>query len=534
MEEPNVNKEFFEADVTLTPWVNYTFRVIAENLHGRSDLKVDDDPEDIAKPMSCHTRPSFPYSNPEGVRAEGTEPDNIVIYWQPMNKYLWNAPNLQYLVRYKLNEPHTAWTEFMVEDSLENHTIIREQPTFREFLVQIKAMNAMGPSIIEPDTVKGYSGEDVPESPPADFRITHFLNFSSVNFTWEPVTVKSVNGFFEGYEIEFWKNHLPSRKSKIRVPSSQTFKVISSFSANTNYTVVIRTMNRRYASASSRELSFETPEGIPSRVHNLRVFAVGALSILVLWDPPKQPNGLLRGYFLTFENDGNETEETYVLHKQHSYLHEKSLPDTGYKVAVWAETSAGEGERTIRPVRTWPIRNPDPPLFRVTNISLEAVDVEWMPANHSIWRMPGSAFYINYTLEDSEEYFESPTIYLPETKLRINGLKEESKYLMSGVAKDGPRMTYSVPLSVTTLATENVSHLNQEKRLLIEYLRNAAWFVAVLCAVAIALATVLVTCCCEERRGGKYAVRRKEMEIGHQLENDEERQFLEYQYGFKS
>ncbi|KAJ1346554.1 hypothetical protein KIN20_001371 [Parelaphostrongylus tenuis] len=58
--------------------------------------------------------------------------------------------------------------------------------------------------------------------------------------------------------------------------------------------------------------------------------------------------------------------------------------------------------------------------------------------------------------------------------------------------------------------------------------------VAVLCAVAVALLSILITCCCETRRGGQYAVRRKEMEIGHQLENDEERQFLEYQYGYKS
>ncbi|KAK6014051.1 fibronectin type III domain protein, partial [Ostertagia ostertagi] len=110
--------------------------------------------------VSCHTRPSFPYSNPKGVRVEGTEPDNLVVYWKPMEKYYWNAPHLQYLVRYKLDEPHTAWTEFVVEDPMANHTIIREQPTFRRFQVQVRAVNAIGPSILEPDTVKGFSGED--------------------------------------------------------------------------------------------------------------------------------------------------------------------------------------------------------------------------------------------------------------------------------------------------------------------------------------------------------------------------------------
>ncbi|RCN26014.1 fibronectin type III domain protein [Ancylostoma caninum] len=45
VDELNVDKEHFEADVTLTPWVNYTFRVIAENSHGRSDLNAALDEE---------------------------------------------------------------------------------------------------------------------------------------------------------------------------------------------------------------------------------------------------------------------------------------------------------------------------------------------------------------------------------------------------------------------------------------------------------------------------------------------------------
>ncbi|RCN24259.1 fibronectin type III domain protein, partial [Ancylostoma caninum] len=174
--------------------------------------------------VSCQTRPSFPYSNPSGVRAEGTEADNLVVYWTPMDKYFWNAPNLQYLVRYKLNEPHSAWTEFLVEDSLANHTIIREQPTFREFLVQVRAVNAIGPSILEPEIIKGYSGEDIPAAPPANFRIEKLVNFSSVNFAWEPVPESSVKGYFRGYEIEFWRDLLPARKYRILVPPTQTEK----------------------------------------------------------------------------------------------------------------------------------------------------------------------------------------------------------------------------------------------------------------------------------------------------------------------
>lgn len=46
-----------------------------------------------------------------------------------------------------------------------------------------------------------------------------------------------------------------------------------------------------------------------------------------------------------------------MIHKQTHYLHERGLPDTGYRVSVWGETSAGEGPKTTRVVRTWPDRS---------------------------------------------------------------------------------------------------------------------------------------------------------------------------------
>ncbi|KAK6014052.1 hypothetical protein OSTOST_20600, partial [Ostertagia ostertagi] len=104
-------------------------------------------------------------------------------------------------------------------------------------------------------------------------------------------------------EIEFWRDVLPARKYRIALLPNETEKVIATLAPNSNYTAVIRTKNRRYGSEPSPEVHLTTPEGLPSKVHNLRVMAVGAHAILTLWDPPRHPNGLLRGYFLSFENE---------------------------------------------------------------------------------------------------------------------------------------------------------------------------------------------------------------------------------------
>lgn len=66
-------------------------------------------------------------------------------------------------------------------------------------------------------------------------------------------------------------------------------------------------------------------------------------------------------------------------------------------------------------------------------------------------------------LSDSSEYTESAAIYLPNTRLVISGLLEGSSYQVVGVSKDGSRTSSSEPKSVTTMSSENVSHLNQGK-----------------------------------------------------------------------
>jgi hypothetical protein len=56
--------------------------------------------------------------NPTNVTASGTEPNNLVVYWQPMPKEDWNANQLIYVIRYRLSEPGADWIEFKVEDPM--------------------------------------------------------------------------------------------------------------------------------------------------------------------------------------------------------------------------------------------------------------------------------------------------------------------------------------------------------------------------------------------------------------------------------
>lgn len=61
----------------ISPWTNYTFRVIARNKIGNSPPS---DPTNV-----CQTPPDMPDKHPENVRGNGTRPNNMVVSWTVSN-----------------------------------------------------------------------------------------------------------------------------------------------------------------------------------------------------------------------------------------------------------------------------------------------------------------------------------------------------------------------------------------------------------------------------------------------------------------
>lgn len=57
----------------MTPWANYTFRVIARNKIGPS--------EPSGHSGVCETPEDVPYKNPDNVIGKGSQKDNLVISW---------------------------------------------------------------------------------------------------------------------------------------------------------------------------------------------------------------------------------------------------------------------------------------------------------------------------------------------------------------------------------------------------------------------------------------------------------------------
>ncbi|KAI6224569.1 hypothetical protein M3Y95_00766900 [Aphelenchoides besseyi] len=517
--ERDLERDEFEAQLTLSPWVNYTFRILAVNSYGESQ-------PGSAHNAHCETAPNVPFTNPKNVRVAGTKPDNLVIRWEPMEKSEWNAPGLRYKVFYRLREAGGRWHEFYVEDPLADHTILRERPTFKEYEVKVQAVNEKGVSSEKPEIVNGFSGEDVPLTPPAHLTLANVDDFDRVTVKWDAVDPETVRGHFRGYKVIYWISENPYFTDTVLVGPQHIQAQLNDLKALTNYTMEVRVVNEAYESPSSLTISFTTPEGRPSEVTQLKVVPVGSNSMLATWEPPVEPNGHIRGYYVRFENSSSPDQitESYVLANQHFYLSEQLQADSSYRFEVWAETNGGEGAKRSAVFQTFPLKNPDVPRFAVLPHKSRSFLIRWQAIDASTYPMPGTTFYVQYALVGSEQWNRTEEIALPKRELLLEDLRADTDYWIIGVARENDRRTHSARYKVHTGGGLSLSHINAEN------LREAAWFIAILFVVGVILLILAGCCCIAQCRSGKYSVQKREQEFGKVDDPEEYKKFLEYHH----
>uniref|UniRef100_A0A8D2MLE0 Neuronal cell adhesion molecule n=1 Tax=Zonotrichia albicollis TaxID=44394 RepID=A0A8D2MLE0_ZONAL len=181
------------AQLKLSPYVNYSFRVIAVNRIGRSQP---------SEPSEQYlTKSASPDENPANVQGIGSEPDNLVITWEPLKGFQSNGPGLQYKVSWRQKDVDDEWTSVIVANV--SKYIVSGTPTFVPYEVKVQALNDLGYAP-EPSEVIGHSGEDFPSSP-SFLKITN-PTLDSLTLEWGSPT--HPNGVLTSYTLKFQPSKL--------------------------------------------------------------------------------------------------------------------------------------------------------------------------------------------------------------------------------------------------------------------------------------------------------------------------------------
>ncbi|XP_023786466.1 neuronal cell adhesion molecule isoform X9 [Cyanistes caeruleus] len=329
----------------LSPYVNYSFRVIAVNKIGRSQP---------SEPSEQYlTKSASPDENPANVQGIGSEPDNLVITWEPLKGFQSNGPGLQYKVSWRQKDVDDEWTSVIVANV--SKYIVSGTPTFVPYEIKVQALNDLGYAP-EPSEVIGHSGEDLPMVAPGNVQV-HVINSTLAKVHWDPVPLKTVRGHLQGYKVYYWKVQSLSRRSRRHVEQkiltfrgNKTFGMLPGLEPYSSYKLNVRVVNGKGEGPASPDKVFRTPEGVPSSPSFLKITNPTLDSLTLEWGSPTHPNGVLTSYTLKFQPINNTHElgplvEIRIPANESSLILKNLNYSTRYKFYFNAQTSVGSGSQ---------------------------------------------------------------------------------------------------------------------------------------------------------------------------------------------
>ncbi|XP_056272088.1 neuronal cell adhesion molecule-like isoform X2 [Pseudoliparis swirei] len=520
------------AHLKLSPYVHYTFRVLALNAVEFSRPSIPS--------RGLKTEPAAPDENPTGVKGSGTEHDNLVISWKPLSGLQSNGPGLHYRVMWRQKVVDSEWTRVTVANN--SKFVVSGTPTFVPYELKVQAVNDYGAGP-DPAIAHGHSGEDLPVAAPDNVKVM-WINSTLAEVHWDPVPSKFIRGHLEGYKVYYWRKHslhkhnpdlvenqvliLSGKHTHRKLPGLHPFSV---------YSLNVRVYNGKGKGPPSAELQFNTPEGVPGAPSHLLVTNPSLDSLTLEWSPPHDRNGRITGYTLKYQpvvNNSNElgpVEElalpanessVTLLNLKYStrykfYLNAKTVRGAGLVVSQEAVTVIDEGNtQTPHPIAPSPPQGPpdkgidtaailvhdctSQPVSPFGNVSSSSGE-DGMLISWEYWG-PEQNVYVEYKENSEGEEEWQKKLVNGSQNVVLKGLKGGLSYSVRLVAKGHhdqlPHLSEELLVSVPAVASRQVDIATQ------------GWFIGLMCAIALLILILLIICFIQRNKGGKYPVKEKE------------------------
>ncbi|KFQ97377.1 Neurofascin, partial [Nipponia nippon] len=492
------------AVLSLSPYVNYQFRVIAVNDVGSSLPSVPSE--------RYQTNGARPEINPTGVQGAGTQKNNMEITWTPLNATQAYGPNLRYIVRWRRRDPRGSWYNETVKAP---RHVVWNTPIYVPYEIKVQAENDFGRAP-EPDTVIGYSGEDYPKAAPTDVRI-RVLNSTAIALTWTRVHLDTIQGQLKEYRAYFWrdssllKNLWVSKKRQyVSFPGDRNRGIVSRLFPYSNYKLEMVVTNGRGDGPRSEVKEFPTPEGVPSSPRYLRIRQPNLESINLEWDHPEHPNGVLTGYNLRYQAfNGSKTGRTLVENfspNQTRFTLQRTDPISRYRFFLRARTQVGEGETIVE--ESPALLNDGTKVCVAATASGFAeglrVTVHVSAKNCSNWAnitwshnySAGTDFVVKYITSNKTEK-SIPVKAQTPSSVQLANLTPGMMYKLWVFPIWSSPSEHSY-ITFTTSSAYTKNHVD---------IATQGWFIGLMCAIALLVLILLIVCFIKRSRGGKYPVR---------------------------
>ncbi|KAF8795950.1 Down syndrome cell adhesion molecule-like [Argiope bruennichi] len=335
------------ADISdLRPAKGYDVYLIAENAIGASGP---------GRTFHFKTEEEVPDGPPTAVRAEAIGPDALRISWELPEKHLRNGNIKGFYVGYKdanSSEPYqykTVDIASRTQKETRETTDLRGLNPYSFYSIVLQAFNLKGAGP-RSDPVVAMTMEDVPSVPPQQVDCMA-LTSQTIKVTWQSPPASAVHGVLKGYKVFYrsvddW-HEIEDLEVLVNAPEKET--LLKNLEKYTNYSISVLAFTGRGDGVLSEPIHCRTMEDVPSPPADIKALPMLPDAILLSWQPPAQPNGILQQYTLyqrTTTNGRQETKKHTLSPSQHYYEALRLERSKRYEFWVTSSTSAGESEGT--------------------------------------------------------------------------------------------------------------------------------------------------------------------------------------------
>ncbi|KAM9212193.1 neurofascin isoform 2-T2 [Dugong dugon] len=445
------------AVLQLSPYVNYQFRVIAVNEVGSSHPSLPSE--------RYRTSGAPPESNPTDVKGEGTRKNNMEITWTPMNATSAFGPNLRYIVKWRRRETRDTWNNVTVWGS---RYVVGQTPVYVPYEIRVQAENDFGKGP-EPETIIGYSGEDLP-SAPRRFRVRQ-PNLETINLEWDHP--EHPNGILIGYTLKY-----------VAFNGTKVGKQIAeNFSPNqTKFTVQRADPVSRYRFTLSARTQVGNGEAVTEESPA----------------PPNEAAPTLPPTTVGVTGAVSSTDATAIAATTEATTVPVIPTVAPTAVAATTTTTAAAAATTENPAPAagTKILEAAPDEQSIWNVTVlpnsKWANITW---KHNFG--PGTDFVVEYI--DSNHTKKTVPVKAQAQPIQLTDLYPGMTYTLRVYSRDNEGISSTFITFMTSTAYTN----NQAD------IATQGWFIGLMCAIALLVLILLIVCFIKRSRGGKYPVREK-------------------------
>ncbi|KAM6436186.1 phosphatidylinositol phosphatase PTPRQ isoform 2-T2 [Liasis olivaceus] len=349
----------------------YSVYVTASTRFGDGNIK--------SNTTSFRTSEGAPGDPPKNMWYKNLTSSSVRIFWDPPQK-----PNgiIQFYSVYYKNDSDTHvqnFTSSTIDSSADNTTlsiVLNDLAKWSHYTLWLTANTALGNGNQTSEIMQLYTDQDIPDGP-VDQLAYQNISSTVVNVSWVPPM--QPNG------LVFYNVSLTMKDTQINheiwsLVLYDTNIIFNKLEKYTSYLLNITPATEKGSSEMyTSSLYIRTEEDVPDSAPILKTYKnLSSTSVMLSWDPPYGPNGIIRSYDLKLQGPGKNVSFTT---SNNSIILEELLPFTLYRFIASARTVKGPGPYTTLMFSTdesVPLAPPE--NLTVINYTYNSAWLKWDPS----------------------------------------------------------------------------------------------------------------------------------------------------------